>query len=260
MSHPNLRVSRDGPIATVLIDRPEKRNCLDLAMWEAMGATFAALSADESLRCVILRGAGEAAFCAGADIGGFGEDYGGREKDRRYAAGLDSALVNIRDCTHPVVAAISGWCMGGGAGLATVCDFRVGGEGMRFGIPARKLGIWYPYVALEALQAVVGYAVACELMIEGRVLDGPEALARGLLTRCVPDGAVFDEAGALAARIAEGAPLSNRFHKRALRQLRGPMPIPPAEIEAAGRYAETQDFQNAVKSFLAKRAPVFEGR
>lgn len=260
MMHPNITLRREGAIATVTIDRPEKRNAMDLAMWEGMAATFAALSADESLRCVILRGAGEAAFCAGADIGGFSADYGSREKDQRYAAALDAALVNIRDCRHPVVGAIAGWCMGGGAGLATVCDFRVGGEGMRFGIPARKLGIWYPYVALEVLQAVVGYAVACELMIEGRVLDGAEALSRGLLTRCVPDHAVFAEAEALAARIAEGAPLSNRFHKRALRMLRGPMPISPEEIEASGRYAETRDFQNAVASFLERRAPVFEGK
>ncbi|WBV42671.1 enoyl-CoA hydratase/isomerase family protein [Pseudoroseomonas cervicalis] len=260
MPNPHLRVSRTGPVATVVIDRIEKRNCLDLPMWEAMAEIFTELSADDSLGCVILRGAGEEAFCAGADIGRFGQDHGGRAKDERYAGGLGGAIAAIRDCRHPVVAAIAGWCMGGGAALATACDFRVGGEGARIGIPARKLGIWYPHAALDLLLGIVGYPVACELLIEGRVLEGKEAKALGLLNRCVPDAAVFAEAEALAARICEGAPLSNRFHKQALRALRGPLPIPPETLAEAGRYTETEDFRNAVQAFLEKRRPVFAGR
>ncbi|MFZ6761855.1 enoyl-CoA hydratase/isomerase family protein [Pseudoroseomonas sp. WGS1072] len=260
MPHPQIRVRHAGAIATVLIDRAEKRNCLDLPMWEAMAETFTTLSADRTLGCVILRGAGAAAFCAGADIGSFERDYGDRAQNARFAAALDGALEAIRRCAHPVVAALSGWCMGGGAGLASVCDFRIGGPGTRFGIPARKLGIWYPYAALDALLQVTSYPTACELLIEGRVLEGEECLARGVLTRLVPDEAIFDEVEAIAARIAEGAPLSNRFHKRALQALRGPLPVAPEEIEAAGRYAETEDFQEAVRAFLDKRRPVFRGR
>lgn len=260
MPHPKIRVSREGPIATVLIDRAEKRNCLDLPMWDAMEEAFRDLSADPTLGCVLLRGAGEAAFCAGADIGGFTRDY----PDRRIAAGgtggLDGALAAIRDCTHPVVAAIAGWCMGGGAGLATVCDFRIGGEGLHFGIPARKLGIWYPYAALDVLQRIVGYPTACEILIEGRVLTGPEAMERGLLTRCVPDAEVFTEATALAQRICQGAPLSNRFHKQALRALRGPLPVSAEQIAAVEGYTRTEDFQNAVRAFAEKRQPVFRGK
>jgi enoyl-CoA hydratase/carnithine racemase len=259
MPHPQIRVSREGPIATVLIDRAEKRNCLDQPMWNAMEEAFRDLSAEEGLGCILLRGAGEAAFCAGADIGGFaGPDQ--EPRDPRLVGGFEGAVAAIRECRHPVVAAIAGWCMGGGAGLALACDFRLGAEGMKLGIPARRLGIWYPYVALDMLREVAGYATACEILIEGRVLTGAEAEARGLLTRCVPDAAVFAEAAALAARICEGAPLSNRFHKQALRALRGPMPVSDGELAAAGGYARTEDFRNAVRAFLEKRRPVFAGR
>lgn len=258
MPHPQIKLHREGPIATVLIDRAEKRNCLTPPMWAALAESFAALSADNSLGCIILRGAGEEAFCAGADIGSFEEREAPAEGDG--TGGFEAAVQSIRDCAHPVLGALAGWCMGGGAGIASACDFRIGGEGTRFGIPARKLGIWYPYVALDALLQIVGYPVACELLIEGRVLTGAEAQARGLLTRLVPDAAIFAETEAMARRIAEGAPLSNRFHKRALQALRGPLPLAPEQIAAAGRYAETEDFRGAVRAFLEKRKPVFQGR
>lgn len=260
MPHSRILVERAGPVATVLIDRAEKRNCLDLPMWEAMAEIFAELSADTALGCVILRGAGNAAFCAGADISRFGEEYGDPDRNRRYAAALDGALEAVRNCTHPVVAAVSGWCMGGGAGLASVCDFRVGGEGTRIGIPARRLNVWYPHAAMDVLLQIVGYPVACELLIEGRVFGGREALAKCMLTRCVADAEVQAEARALAARIVQGAPQANRFHKRALRELRGAMPIPPPVLAAATQFPQTEDFQEAVRAFQEKREPVFQGR
>ncbi|WP_419899819.1 enoyl-CoA hydratase/isomerase family protein [Roseomonas sp. USHLN139] len=259
MPHDKIRITRQGRVATVTIDRAEKRNCLDEPMWDAMEEAFRDLSEDLSLGCILLRGAGDAAFCAGADIGGF-EAAPGAARDPRLVGGFEGAVAAIRACRHPVVAAIAGWCMGGGAGLALACDFRLGAEGMKLGIPARKLGIWYPYVALDMLREVVGYPTACEILIEGRVLDGAEALARGVLTRLVPDAAVFAEAEALAARICEGAPLSNRFHKQALQALRGPLPISAEQQAAAGGYARTEDFRNAVRAFLEKRKPVFAGR
>ncbi|WP_159992897.1 enoyl-CoA hydratase/isomerase family protein [Roseomonas sp. 18066] len=259
MPHDKIRITRDGAVATVTIDRAEKRNCLDEPMWDAMEEAFRDLSEDPSLGCVLLRGAGDAAFCAGADIGGF-EAGAYPPRDPRLVGGFEGAVAAIRACRHPVVAAISGWCMGGGAGLALACDFRLGAEGMKIGIPARKLGIWYPYVALDMLREVVGYPTACEILIEGRVLTGAEALSRRLLTRLVPDAEIFAEAEALARRICEGAPLSNRFHKQALRELRGPMPIAPEQFAAAGGYARTEDFRNAVRAFLEKRKAVFAGK
>ncbi len=258
-THDRIKVTIDGPVATVLIDRAEKRNALDLAMWQALGAAFDSLGAVNDIGCVLIRGAGTAAFSAGADITAFDRDRGTPDKPTRYNEDLHHTMQAIRTCTHPVVAAISGWCMGGGAGIASMCDFRVGGVGMRLGVPARERGIWYAHAELDPILSVVGYAIACELMIEGRVFTGEEAFGKGLISRVVPDEAVFAEAEALARRICEGAPLSNRFHKRALQALRGPIPVSAGEQAAAQGFARTADFREATLAFQEKRKPVFRG-
>ncbi|MBR0669736.1 enoyl-CoA hydratase/isomerase family protein [Neoroseomonas soli] len=260
MPHDLIRTSREGVIATVLIDREGKRNCLDLPMWVALGEAFAALSADESLRAVVVRGAGEAAFCAGADIAAFAAERGTPEREEVYARELHGAFHAIRTCIHPTIAACSGWTMGGGCGIATMCDFRVGSPATRMGIPARNLGIFYAYEEIDPIMQMVGYAVTAEILIEGRVFTGEEAQAKGLLSRLVEDGAVHAEAQALAERIAQGSPLSARFHKRAMQQLRGELPITAEDRVREGSFAYTEDFRNAARAFLDKRKPVFEGR
>jgi enoyl-CoA hydratase/carnithine racemase len=258
---PHIRTDRPEPhIAVVVFDRPEKRNAFDLAMWETLGAVMQRLSADDGLRCVVLRGAGAEAFSAGADISAFEAERGTREKEDRYGRVLHESLQALRTCRHPTVAMIRGVCIGGGAGIATMCDFRVGGEGIRFGITARNLGIWYPYAEMDPVMQIAGYAVAAEVFIEGRIFTGTEAYQKGLLSRVVPDDRVEAEAMALARRIGEGAPLSARFHKRALQRLRGELPITPEEEAAVNDFILTADFQNAYRAFLAKRKPVFEGR
>ena len=257
---PRLTVSRDDTIATVTFNRPERRNAFDLAMWRGLHAIMRALSADDSLRCVVLRGAGDKAFCAGADIGAFAAERGTDEREAEYAHVLDESMQSIRRCQHPVVAMIMGYCLGGGAGIATMCDFRVGGEGMRMGITARNLGVWYPYAEIDPIITLAGTGVAAEMLIEGRIFTGREAYEKGLLSRLVPDDSVESEALALAARIATGAPLSARYHKAAIQRLRGPLPVTRAEEAATSDFTRTEDFQNACRSFLAKEKPVFQGR
>jgi enoyl-CoA hydratase/carnithine racemase len=260
MPHPLIVTATDAGIALVTIDRAAKRNCLDLPMWIALRETLEQLSADTSLRCVVIRGAGEDAFCAGADIAAFPEERGTPEREAVYAEELHRAFQSIRRCTHPVVAACRGWTMGGGCGIATMADFRVGGPGTRMGIPARNLNIFYAYEELDPILESVGYAVAMELLVEGRVFTGEEAFGKGLLTRLVPDAAVQEEALALARRIAEGAPLANRFHKRALQELRGTLPITPEQKAASLNFPFTEDFQEATRAFIERRRPVFRGR
>ncbi len=265
MTHPELRVTRapgpaGGEIATLTIARPAKRNALTLPMWRGVAAAFDALSADPDLRCVILRGEGDEAFSAGADVAAFATERGTPERERAYNDALVAAFLSIERCAHPVVAAVRGWAMGGGCGLALMCDFRVGGPGTRMGIPARNLSLYYPHEGLDALLRVAGHAVAMEMMVEGRTYDGEAARERGLLTRLVPDERVFAEAATLAATVASGAPLANRFHKRALRALRGPLPLTEADRAALDEFPTTEDFSEAVKAFVAKRKPVFRGR
>lgn len=258
--HPNLPITRDGHIATVSFSRPEARNAFNLSMWQGLQATMEALSADDDLRCVILRGAGSEAFSAGADIKGFETERGTAEAEALYARIFHSSMQSIRLCRHPVIAAIEGACLGGGAGIATMCDFRVGGAGIRLGITACKLSLWYPYAEIAPVIAMVGTAVATEMLIEGRIFDGHEAYAKGLLSCVVADGAVQAEAIALARRVADGAPLAARFHKAAIRRLGEDTPITEAEVLAASGFALTEDFQGAVQAFKARRKPEWRGR
>jgi enoyl-CoA hydratase/carnithine racemase len=256
----HIAVSRRDPIAVVTFDRPKRRNAFDLAMWESLQQAMEALSADDRLRCVVLRGAGTEAFSAGADIAAFEAERGSRALEDRYAAQLHASMQSIRLCQHPVVAMLMGYCLGGGAGIATMCDFRVGGEGLRFGITARNLGIWYPYAEIDPILQIAGSGVLTEILIEGRIFTGREAYEKGLLSRLVPDAGIEQETLALAERIAEGSPLAARFHKAALRKLRGPLPISAADDAEANGFVTTIDFQRAWRAFLAKERPVFEGR
>ena len=260
MYHPKLPITREGPIATVTIDRPEVRNAFDLSMWLGLQHTMEALSADDTLRCVLLRGAGDKAFSAGADIAAFAVERGTEEREAEYSQVLHDSMQSVRLCQHPVVAMIMGNCLGGGAGVAALCDFRVGGENIRFGITARNLGIWYPYAEIDPVIELAGTGVVAEILIEGRIFNGREAYEKGLLSRVVPDDQVEAEATALAQRIAQGSPLSARYHKAAIRKLRGGLPITPAEDRATSDFRLTEDFQNACRSFLAKEKPIFQGR
>lgn len=260
MPHPLIRTAREGEIARVTIARPAKRNALDLPMWIALAEAMEGFSADDAIRCVLIEGEGEEAFSAGADIAAFATERGTPEREAVYGREISRSFQSIRRCRHPVVAACRGWTMGGGCGIATMADFRVGGPGTRMGIPARNLSIFYHYGELDPLLQIAGYAVACELLIEGRVFTGEEAFQKGLLTRLVPDAEVKAEALALARRIAEGAPLSNRFHKAALQRLRGPLPLTEAELAAVNDFAYTEDFREATRAFLEKRRPVWRGR
>ena len=260
MHDPRLTVTLHDTIAVVTFNRPERRNCFDLSMWRGLQAVMEDLSANDDLRCVVLRGAGDKAFCAGADIGAFEAERGTDEREAEYAHVLDESMQSIRMCQHPVVAMIMGYCLGGGAGIATMCDFRVGGEGMKMGITARNLGVWYPYAEIDPIIGLAGTAVATEMLVEGRIFTGREAYEKGLLSRVVADDQVEAESMALARRISEGAPLSARYHKAAIRRLRGPLPITREEEAATSNFTKTEDFQNACKSFMAKQKPVFRGR
>ncbi len=219
MLDPRLTVARDDTIAIVTFNRPERRNAFDLAMWRGLRRIMRDLSADDDLRCVVLRGAGDKAFSAGADIAAFAEERGTAEREAEYAHVLDDSMQSIRQCQHPVVAMIMGFCLGGGAGIATMCDFRVGGEGIQMGITARNLGVWYPYAEIDPIITLAGSGVASEMLIEGRIFSGREAYEKGLLSRLVADDHVEAEsqggdppaAGASAGH-ARGSGGGERFY------------------------------------------------
>ena len=253
-------VTRDGTIATVALNNPERLNALNKAMWARLGEVMRELSADDALRCVVVRGAGEKAFAAGADIAEFATERADSRQAKSYGYLIHETMQAVARCKHPTVAMIQGACVGGGLEIAAMCDLRVCGQSSRFGIPVNKLGLTMAYGELMGLLALAGRAVALEILLEGRVFDADEACRKGLVNRVVPDGNVEEEAFAIARRIAEGAPLVNRWHKQFIERLAVTAQIPPGEWDEGFACFDTRDYQEGVAAFLEKRKPRFEGR
>ena len=257
-----ILIKRDGAIATVTLSNPGKLNALTVAMWQELARAMERLSADDALRCVVLRGAGNEAFAAGADIAEFAQARDnagqGRVYHRQYVHG---ALQAVGACRYPTVAMIHGPCAGGGLEIACMCDLRIAGESGRFGVPINRLGFAIAYDELAALLPLTGRAIAFEILVEGRLWDAREALQKGLLTRVVPDAGLEVEAYATAHRIAAGAPLVNRWHKRFVRRLAPqPAPLTEAEIEENFAYFATEDYREGMRAFGEKKRPEFKGR
>ena len=251
----------DQGIATVTLHNPSKLNAVNAAMWRGLSAAMARIAGDDSVRCVIVRGAGENAFAAGGDI----------EEFRRVRATVDdalhyhedlvaSALNAIRDCAVPTVAAIRGACVGGGLEIAGCCDIRIAGESARFGAPINRLGFSMYPGEMAGLLALVGPAVVLEILLEGRILDAREALQKGLLTRVVDDERVFEEAAVSAERIRAGAALVARWHKQWVRRLTTGEPLSDEEKRRAFDFLATEDYREGLAAFSEKRAPAFRGR
>ena len=255
-----ILLERDGPIATVVLNRPEKLNALTLNMWQRLGEVVAELSSDDDLRCIVLRGAGDKAFAPGNDISEFETDRHDPSSAKAYGAKMHPALTSLRDCPIPTVALIKGICVGGGLEIAALCDIRICGESSRFGAPINRLGLVMGYPEMEAVTRLVGSAVALEILLEGRVFDAAEAMQKGLVSRIVPDDRVEDEAYATARRIADGAPLVARWHKKFARRLTDPTPLSQAERDEAFDCFGTEDFNIGYRAFLAKQKPEFKGR
>lgn len=258
--HETILVERDGPIATVVLNRPEKLNALTRAMWGALGNTIERLSADDSLRCVIVRGAGEKAFSPGNDIGEFAHERSNKAQAIEYGAIMHATAEALEECRHPIVAQIHGICVGGGLEIAALADLRICGESSRFGAPIKNLGLVMAYAEMAPLLRLVGRSTALEILLEGRIFDAAEAKEKGLVTRVVPDAEVEAEARAAAQRIADGAPLVARWHKKFARRLADPRPLTEAERDECFDCFDTEDFGIGYAAYLAKRKPEFRGR
>ena len=253
-------VERDGSIATVVLNRPEKLNALTRAMWAKLGEAIETLSRDEALRCVIVRGAGEKAFSPGNDIAEFASERSNKAQAIAYGAVMHRTADALARCRHPLIAQIHGLCVGGGLEIAALCDLRICGASSRFGAPIKNLGLVMAYPEMAPLVRLVGPAVTLEILLEGRIFDAAEAKDKGLVTRVVPDADVAAETRATAQRIAEGAPLVARWHKKFLRRLAEGTPLSDAERDECFDCFDTEDFRIGYAAFLAKQKPHFTGK
>jgi enoyl-CoA hydratase/carnithine racemase len=248
-----------GPVERWTILGEARRNSLTLAMLHGLAELQARAAADHALRVVILTGAGDRAFCAGADL---------KERARMgdadvagFHKALRDALAGLEALPQPVVAAVNGAALGGGLELALACDLRVAAEGVEVGLPEVGLGIIPGGGGTARLPRIVGLGRAKELVLTGRRVGAAEALAMGLVTEVVPAARLAEAALALAERLARNAPVSLRQAKRALD--RG-LHLPLGEaLDLENRLYQaclpTKDRQEALRAFAEKRPPVFTG-
>lgn len=255
-----ILVEREQDIATVILNRPEKLNALIKPMWQQLGETMRTLSTDDSLRCIVLRGAGDKSFAPGNDISEFKDARSNSRDAKEYGEIHHEALAAINECRHPMVALIQGICVGGGLEIASLCDLRICGDSSRFGVPINRLGLCVGLREMQGLYQLVGKAVTMEILLEGRLFDAAEALQKQLVTRVVADDQVIEEAYASARRIADGAPLIARWHKKFMRRLGDPTPLTQQEKDESYLCYDTEDFHIGYTSFLEKTKPVFKGK
>src|SRR2546425_3042197 len=212
----DILVEHEGPIATVVFNRPEMRNAISLAMWTEIARVTEGLAKDDSVRAVVYRGAGRDAFASGADISEFKEHGKDTATALRYNAQTSAAYTAIRECAKPPVAMIFGFCMGGAMAVAMACDLRFAAEGSKFGIPAARLGIIYGGDAVGQLVDLVGPAYAKDILFSARTVSDREALAIGLIQRLVPGGELERTTYEYLALVADNAPLSVRGSKASI--------------------------------------------
>jgi enoyl-CoA hydratase/carnithine racemase len=256
----DIKVTITGGVATVTIDRPAKRNALNLAMWRRLGAIYAEFAADDAVRAIVLTGAG-GNFCAGADISEFDSVRNDAESGRLYEQEAEAAVIAIRDWPGPTIAAISGYAMGGGCGLALACDLRVGDGTAKMGIPAARLGILYGTVDCTLLYRQIGLANAKRVLYAGRPFGSQECSQLGLLDIVVESDALA-AAQNLAAEFANNAPLTLQGSKFILEACAaGAAEARDIEIQERIDTAMTSaDYAEGRRAFSEKRPPRFIGR
>ncbi|MEK9723595.1 MAG: enoyl-CoA hydratase-related protein [Rhodospirillaceae bacterium] len=250
----------EGGIVTVTLNRPHKLNAFTKPMWGRMGDVFRQLAADDGVRCIVIRGAGEKAFGPGNDISEFETERNSAAQAKAYGELMHGTIQALKTMPHPTVAMIHGICVGGGLEIAGLCDIRICGASSRFGAPISKLGLVMAYQEISCLRDLVGPGRALEILLEARIVDAAEAHHLGIVSRVVADAEVTAEAMATAERVAAGAPLVHRWHKQFLRRLADPAPLTAAELDEGFACYDTEDFQIGYKAFLEKTAPAFKGR
>lgn len=263
-----VSLQREGALAFVTLSHPGRLNAMSRAMWRALRAVFLHdIAADDTLRCVVVRGEG-GAFCAGGDISEYPSFRFDEPSLRAFHEDeVWGALAAMLDCPVPLVAQIDGPCMGAGLEIASCCDIRLAGASAKFGAPIAKLG--FPMAPREAalVHGAVGDALARDMLLAAGVHDAQRLCHAGFVLRVLPDAELADAALAHARRIVALAPQAARLNKRTFSALNRPAtPVDRAQsainsiaclLPTAYRYADSPEHREGIAAFIAKRSPVF---
>lgn len=255
-----IRIETEGAIGWLIIDAPQKHNAMTAQMWEDLPLKLAALTEDPSLRVIVLRGAGERAFSAGADISEFQEMRQG-DAATIYNELNTSAFAALRGASKPLIAMIDGYCLGGGALLAFAADLRIASEEALFSLPPAKLGLGFDVEWIKLVLSVMPAAFAREMLYTGARFKAARLQDAGALNRVVARADLLDETRLLAAEIAGNAPLSVHAFKRAIDDVARPAGPLDAETHNALTKAcfDSEDYKEGQLAFQEKRKPVFKG-
>jgi enoyl-CoA hydratase/carnithine racemase len=254
----DLRVERDPPLVRVLLDRPAKHNAVTSAMWQALPALVSEIEGDIDVRVVLLRGAGDAAFSAGADIGEMQAALRVPDELERMQRAVQTGQAAWAAMDRPTIAVIRGVCAGGGCGLALASDLRLATPDSTFAIPPARLGLVYSLADTRRLVDAVGPAFAKEMLFTGRTVPADEALQRGLVHRLVTADQIDVSAQALALDVAQSAQSSVRAAKRLVNAIAAGARAETAESrELYDASFSSADFQEGARAFLEKRSPKF---
>ena len=256
-----ILIRREDAVATVTINRPAQRNAISYDMWVGMGDLMRRLDADRAIRCVVIAGAGDEAFSAGADISDFERHRSDSEKGRVYNLAVDGLLETVAEMGTPVISMIRGFAAGGGCELAVATDLRIAAEGSRLGIPVARLGITIGHREMFGLVNLVGKGNAMYILLSGRLLDSEEALRIGLVNQVVPPDELEQVTYRLASDIARLAPLSHAVNKQTMNQVlaKPSLDLTPEEVRLPLTQFDTQDYREGYRAFLEKRRPEFRG-
>ncbi|MCX7379948.1 MAG: enoyl-CoA hydratase [Alphaproteobacteria bacterium] len=252
----------EGAIGWMIFNQPEKRNAVSAAMWQSIPAIMDAFEADPAVRVIVLRGAGETSFVAGADISEFEQLRATPEQVAKYEADSDEAAHRIAESPKPTIAMIRGFCIGGGVGIALDCDLRIAAEGAKFGVPATRLGLGYGPSGVERLMDLVGPSHVKEIFFTARHFTAAEALGMGLVNRVTAEDNLEAYVRDYATTIGQNAPMTMRAVKRTVAELSKTSPT--ADLAECDRLVQacfdSEDYVEGRRAFMEKRRPVFKGR
>ena len=258
MSEGAVHLRIEGPVASVVFDRPEARNAMTWAMYESLERICGVLRGDASVRVVRFRGAGGQAFVAGTDIAQF-QDFRSGEDGVAYERRIDACVALVEDLPMPTMAVLEGWAIGGGLAIATACDFRIATPGTKLGVPiARTLGNCLSVAHVARLVAAVGRPRAERLLLLADLLTAEEALSAGYLLEIAAPEQIDQVADKLCGRLASLAPVTQKVSKQAFNRLLHAQ-LPEAQDLIRAAYG-SDDFREGVTAFVNKRPPNWQGR